>query len=60
MSTISIPRSSFDIFDENEFAICVFCDTATDLPYCTGCQEYKGLMTVSDWEAYTGETWEEE
>ena len=59
MSTISIPRSAFDLFDENEFAICVFCDNATSLPYCPGCQEYKGLMSVSDWEDYTGEIWED-
>lgn len=56
MATISIPRSVVE-FDEDR--ICVFCDTLTDLPYCAGCQEYKGLMTIAEWESYTGETWEE-
>jgi hypothetical protein len=60
MSTISIPRSMFDMFDEDGYAICVFCDSATSLPYCARCNEYKGLMSVSDWESYTGETWDEE
>ncbi len=60
MSTISIPRSVFDMFDDNEFAICVFCDSPTSLPYCPDCQEYKGLMSVSDWESYTGEVWSNE
>ena len=42
-----------------DYMVCVFCDTATDLPYCRGCQEYKGLMTISDWESYTDEVWED-
>ena len=58
MSTLYIPRSVFDLSDDADYMICVFCDTETDLPYCVGCQEYKGLMSVSDWESYTGEKWE--
>lgn len=42
-----------------ETQVCAYCDTATDLPYCARCQEYDGLMSVEQWEAYTGETWEE-
>lgn len=57
MATISIPRSTFDLLDE-ETMVCVFCDTETSLPYCAGCQEYKGLMTIAQWESYTGEVWE--
>ncbi len=48
----------FDMSDDADYMICVFCDTDTVLPYCEGCQEYKGLMSVSDWESYTGEKWE--
>jgi hypothetical protein len=56
MTTISIPRSILDI---DEPKVCVFCDTLTDLPYCAGCQEYKGLMIIDEWESYSGERWEE-
>lgn len=45
--------------DLDETKICVFCDESTTLPYCAGCQEYKGLMTIQEWESYTGETWED-
>lgn len=60
MTTLIMPRSTFDEFDGDDNRVCVFCDTLTDLPYCVGCQEYKGLMTIAEWEAYTGETWEDE
>ena len=59
MTTLSIPRHPFDIIDSGESMVCVYCDTETTLPYCAGCQEYKGLMTIEDWEAYTGEKWED-
>jgi len=55
MATMTIPVS---ILEDEDTKVCVFCDTATDLPYCSGCQEYKGLMTITEWESYTGETWE--
>jgi hypothetical protein len=58
MSTVSITRNMFDRYDESDYMICVFCDNSTQMPYCSQCQEYKGLMTVDEWEAYTGETWE--
>jgi len=55
--SIDIP---FDIFDTiiEDVQVCVYCDSATTLPYCAPCQEYKGLMPISAWEAYTGEVWE--
>lgn len=56
MTTLTIPRSFMDL---DETKICVFCDESTTLPYCAGCQEYKGLMTIQEWESYTGETWED-
>jgi hypothetical protein len=57
MSVIIIPQSIMDDFD-GDLKVCVFCDNATVLPVCVGCEDYKGLMTVEEWEAYTGETWE--
>ena len=58
MSIITIPQSAMDMFD-GETRVCVFCDTPTTLPVCVGCEEYKGLMTIEEWEDYTGETWED-
>lgn len=57
--TIMVSRSIADLIDEGETLVCVFCDQSTMLPYCATCQEYKGLMPISDWEAYTGESWQD-
>lgn len=59
MTTLSIPMDILDALDDASTMVCVFCDESTTLPYCGRCQEYKGLMTIEEWEAYTGETWEE-
>lgn len=59
MTILSIPRDLFDEISEGDFRVCVFCDNGTTLPYCADCNEYKGLMTVEEWESYTGETWDE-
>lgn len=45
--------------DEDERKVCVFCDQDTYMPACPTCLEYKGLMTIDEWESYTGETWED-
>jgi glycine cleavage system protein P-like pyridoxal-binding family len=37
--------------------ICVFCDNETSSYACGNCGEYKGLMTIEDYEQYTGEVW---
>lgn len=58
MTTLSIPRTIADMVDDDTM-VCVYCDESTTLPYCAGCQEYKGLMTISEWEDYTGEVWED-
>lgn len=59
MTTLTYTREDFDRWaDAGEEKVCVFCDDVTTLPYCGGCQEYKGLMTIEEWEDYTGETWE--
>lgn len=47
---------------EEEDLICVFCGNTVSpsmlpFPSCSNCLEYKGLMTVEAWEAYTGEEW---
>jgi hypothetical protein len=42
-----------------ESRVCVFCDELTNTFYCSKCEEYKGLMTITEWEKYTGEVWEE-
>jgi len=55
--SLQIPVYLYDGVEE-DVQVCVFCDGATTLPYCAPCQEYKGLMTISEWEAYTGEVWE--
>lgn len=56
MTTMIIPTS---ILEDEDTKVCVFCDTLTDTFYCPDCQEYKGLMTIAEWEAYTGEVWED-
>ena len=58
MSVLHIPASLFDGIDDNDSMVCVFCDQDTALPYCALCNEYKGLMTIAEWESYTGEVWE--
>lgn len=37
--------------------ICIFCGNETNEMSCY-CGEYKGLMTIAEWEAYTGEKYE--
>ena len=59
MTVLHIPANLFDGIDDNDHKVCVFCDQATDLPYCPDCEEYKGLMTIAEWEDHTGETWED-
>lgn len=45
------------LLDEDTTLVCVFCDVIVEDDYCHSCNEYKGLMTVSHWEEYTGESW---
>lgn len=58
VSTLKVTRSIMDAIDDGDTMVCVFCDQDTTLPYCPSCQEYKGLMTIAEWESYTGEVWE--
>lgn len=58
-----VPVSFIDHNDSDEVRVCVFCDSQvtpladSDIYFC--CDTYKGIMTVSEWESYTGEKWEE-
>lgn len=56
MATMTIPVRIIDIECS---MVCVFCDIETTRHYCPSCNEYKGLMTIKDWEDYTGEVWEQ-
>lgn len=38
--------------------VCVFCNDYADEFFCSSCNEYKGLMTLAEWLAYTGDVWE--
>jgi hypothetical protein len=57
MQTITV--EDFEKYADGDTKVCVYCDTLTTLWYCKSCHEYKGLMTIEDWEQYTGEVWEE-
>lgn len=59
MTVLHIPAYLFDAIDSDERMVCGFCDQDTTLPFCALCKEYKGLMTIEEWETYTGEVWED-
>jgi hypothetical protein len=62
---MTVPVKVLDTFDEwkNDQKVCVFCDREVsplyDSDYYFCCDTYKGIMTIAEWEAYTGEVWEE-
>lgn len=56
MTTMIIPVS---VLEDEDIKVCVFCDAYAGDFFCNQCNEYKGLMTIKEWEAYTGETWED-
>lgn len=49
----------------DEMKVCVFCDCEAqmmsvgtrEMAFCPVCRDYKGIMTVSAYEAYTGNSW---
>ena len=47
-----------NLITDPDTRVCVYCDEATLAYFCPRCNEYKGLMTVAEWESYTGEVWE--
>ena len=58
MNTIAVSR--LDILAESNIHICSFCDIEVDvdLMVCPECDEYKGIVTLEEWESATGEVWE--
>jgi ribosomal protein L40E len=54
-----ITESAFERLSDLDTKVCVFCDTATNAMSCRDCGEYKGLMSIREWEEYTGEVWDE-
>ena len=47
------------VIDKGEQKCCSFCDreVANSSIICGLCREYKGIMTIAEWEAYTGKVW---
>ena len=43
--------------DEANQIVCVFCSDYSSQYFCSNCNEYKGLMTLGEWLAYTNESW---
>lgn len=44
--------------DKNLVLVCQFCDIPVHNIFCQSCGEYKGIMTMAQWEEYMGEAWE--
>jgi hypothetical protein len=47
------------VLDKNQVLVCLFCTTNVHNIFCQECMEYKGIMTMKEWEEYTGEVWED-
>jgi len=47
-----------DSLDKNLVLICIYCAEVLCNVMCFDCNEYKGVMTMAEWEDYTGEVWE--
>lgn len=46
-------------FDRDDtLYVCVFCDVPMGNIVCPECGDYKGAVSVEEWEAQTGEKWE--
>jgi hypothetical protein len=43
--------------DEANLIVCAFCSDYASDTFCGKCKEYKGLMTLGEWLAYTQESW---
>ena len=44
--------------DKNLVLVCMWCTQVLNNVMCFDCKEYKGVMTMKEWEEYTNETWE--
>lgn len=58
MSLIYITEDAYERLSDLDTKVCVYCDCETARYACPSCGEYKGLMSIEDWESYTGEVWE--
>ena len=56
---LTMSKELFENLFEMNDKVCVFCDTRVSDFYCPECMEYKGIMTIAEWEDYTGEVWED-
>lgn len=59
MATVFITASAFDAIDDMDRKVCVYCDSEVYGHACYSCGEYKGVMSIEEWESYTGEVWED-
>jgi len=46
------------VLDKNLVLVCLYCAEVLSNVMCFDCQDYKGVMTMKEWEDYTGEVWE--
>jgi hypothetical protein len=53
-----LPMNINEISPTSEF-VCVYCEEYVLADACYRCNEYKGVMTIEEWEAYTGYMWED-
>jgi hypothetical protein len=58
MTLIYITEEAFERLSDLDTKVCCYCDCETVRMACPQCGEYKGLMSIEDWESYTGEVWE--
>lgn len=58
MTTMFITEEAFERLSDLDIKVCVYCDVDTTRMSCPECGEYKGLMSIEDWESYTGEVWQ--
>jgi len=47
------------VLDKNLVLVCQFCTVPVNNIFCYSCGEYKGIMTMTEWEEYMGEKWED-
>lgn len=56
---LTMDMNTFESLDSMDDLVCVYCDNRVYDVYCHDCMEYKGIMTIEDWQNYTGEIWED-
>jgi hypothetical protein len=59
MALITITSEAFDRLSDLDTKVCCYCDTEVAGYACAACGEYKGVMSIEEWEAYTGYMWED-